>query len=434
MSDVLLINAPVRGAQLDRHASLGLPLGLAYIAAVLREHGYRPKIIDLNINGMDPARIRQIIEKEDPALLGISTHTETYCGGLEFARMAKELRPGLPVVMGGSHSSVMYVEVVREDCVDYVVRGEGELTMLELADLVVNGKGDPADIMGIAYKRDGVITVNPERPFIEDPDILPFPARDLLPVELYTFPGNLLTSRGGCPFNCDFCAVNNIWGGRRRQRRPEKVIEEVKVVMSQFGLGGIAFADDTFTLNRRHTLRLCALLQDLVAQNMGVPWTCSTRADLVDRELLETMVASGCYGIQYGVEAGSQEILDLIGKGITLEQVREAVRISKEAGVQDILCSFMFPHPADTVETVRAQKEFMKELSDMGARISMSYTTPYPGTLYYENADELGIRILSRDWDAFNAKHVNFTTANLSQEQLTSLAREIADELGLAPT
>ena len=431
MSDVLLVNAPVRGAQLDRHASLGLPLGLAYIAAVLRQHGYHPSIVDLNIDGMDPARVKRIIDREDPAILGISTHTETYLSGLEFARMAKGLKPDLPVVMGGSHSSVMYAEVILEDCVDYVVRGEGELTMLELADFLLKGTGDPADIKGIAYKRDGVVTVTPDRPFIEDPDTLPFPARDLLPLQLYTFPGNLLTSRGGCPFNCDFCAVNNIWKGRRRYRRPEKVIEEVKLVMTQYELGGVAFADDTFTLNRGHTLRLCELLIDLVGQDMGVPWTCSTRADLVDRELLETMVSSGCYGIQYGVEAGSQEILDLIGKGITLEQVRQAVRISKEVGVQDVLCSFMFPHPADTVETVRSQKEFMKELSGMGARISMSFTTPYPGTLYYEHANELGIKSLARSWDDYNAKHVNFTTDHLSEDELNSLAQEIADEVGL---
>lgn len=98
MADVLLINAPVRGARDDVHASLGLPLGLAYIAAVLRQHGYRPSIVDLNISGMDPARIRSIIEMADPALVGISTHTETYMSGLEFARMAKEIKPGLPVV------------------------------------------------------------------------------------------------------------------------------------------------------------------------------------------------------------------------------------------------------------------------------------------------------------------------------------------------
>ena len=431
MSDVLLINAPVRGARLDQHASLGLPLGLAYIAAVLRQHGYRPSIVDLNINGMDPARAKALIEMANPAVLGISTHTETYLGGLEFARIAKELRPDLPVIMGGAHASVMYEETIREDCVDYVVKGEGELTTLELADFLIKGVGAPEDIKGIVFKRDGVVVVTEDRPFIDDPDTLPFPARDLLPMEYYTFPGNLLTSRGGCPFACDFCAVNSIWQGRRRYRRPETVIEEVKLVMSQFGLAGVAFADDTFTLNRTHTLRLCGLLKDMADAGMGVPWTCSTRADLVDRELLETMVEAGCYGIQYGVEAGSQEILDLIGKGITLDQVRDAVRTSVEVGVRDILCSFMFPHPADTVDTVRAQKRFMKELSDMGARISMSYTTPYPGTLYREHADELGIRLLSHSWDDFNAKHVNFTTEHLSEHELTELAKEIAEEVGL---
>lgn len=431
MSDVLLINAPVRGARLDQHASLGLPLGLAYIAAVLGQHGYRPSIVDLNINGMDAARVQNLIRMADPAILGISTHTETYLSGLECARAAKEIRPDLPVVFGGPHATVMHEEVIREDCVDYVVRAEGELTMIELADFLIKGIGDPADIKGITYKRDGVVTSTPARPFIEDPDMLPFPDRGLLPLECYTFPGNVLTSRGGCPFNCDFCAVNSIWKGRRRFRRAERVIEEVRSVMTEFRLPGVAFADDTFTLNRAHTLRLCELLKREALEGNGVSWTCSTRADLVDRELLEEMVAAGCYGIQYGVEAGSQEILNLIGKGITLEQVRQAVRDSKELGVQDVLCSFMFPHPADTVETVRAQKGFMKELSDLGARISMSYTTPYPGTLYYENAKELGISVLSSSWDDFNAKHVNFTTKCLSQDELTSLAEEIADEVGL---
>jgi radical SAM superfamily enzyme YgiQ (UPF0313 family) len=431
MSDVLLINAPVRGARLDQHASLGLPLGLAYIAAVLRQHGYRPSIVDLNINGMDAARVQDLIRMADPAILGISTHTETYLSGLECARAAKEIRPDLPVVFGGPHATVMHEEVIQEDCVDYVVRAEGELTMVELADFLIKGIGAPADIKGITYKRDGVVASTPDRPFIEDPDTLPFPDRGLLPLECYAFPGNVLTSRGGCPFNCDFCAVNNIWKGRRRFRRAEKVVEEVRSIMTQFRLPGVAFADDTFTLNRAHTLRLCGLLKREALEGNGVSWTCSTRADLVDRELLEEMVAAGCYGIQYGVEAGSQEILDLIGKGITLEQVRQAVRDSKELGVQDVLCSFMFPHPADTVETIRAQKEFMKELSGLGARINMSYTTPYPGTLYYENAKELGISVLSSSWDDFNAKHVNFTTKCLSQDELTSLAEEIADEVGL---
>ena len=191
------------------------------------------------------------------------------------------------------------------------------------------------------------------------------------------------------------------------------------------------FADDTFTLNRKHVLRLCALLEDMASEGKGVPWMCATRADLVDRELLGAMARAGCYGIQYGVEAGSQEILDLIGKGITLDQVRQAVKTSVESGIQEVLCSFMFPHPADTTATIRAQKEFMKELTGLGARISMSYTSPYPGTVYYEHAKELGIEILSGSWDDFNAKHLNITTEHLSKDELISLSEEIATEVGL---
>jgi len=387
--------------------------------------------VDLNINGLDPVRFKRIVEIADPGVLGISTDTETYLSGLECARIAKTARPGLPVVMGGPHSTVMHQEVAREEHVDYVVRGEGELTMLELADFLLKGAGDPTDIKGLTYRRSGTVVSTPKRPFIEDPDTLPFPDRGLLQLERYDFPGNMLTSRGGCPFNCDFCAVNNIWQGRRRFRRAEKVIEEARAVIDRFHPSGIAFVDDTFTLSRKHTLRLCGLLKDLARGGKGFRWTCSTRADLVDQELLEEMAAAGCCGIQYGVEAGSQEILDLIGKGITLDQVRQAVRISREVGMQNIQCSFMFPHPGDTVKTIRAQKEFMKELSDAGARVSMSYTSPYPGTLYLERAHELGIKILSKNWDDFNAKHINITTSELSLGELEALAAEIADELGL---
>lgn len=427
--DVLLVNAPVRRVTADWHAGLSLPLGLAYIAATLQKHDYRVRVVDFNVSGFNPARLRSMIETLDPAVLGISAHTETYLGGLEIARLAKEVKPSIRVVMGGPHASVMHEDVARQPEVDFVVRGEGELTMLELMDCLVRGTGEPGSIRGLVYKDQDEIRVNPDRPFIEDPDELPLPARHLLPVDLYAYGANVLASRGGCPFACDFCAVNNIWQGRRRFRRPSCVAEEVKMLLTDFGRTEINFSDDTFTLSREHTLALCEALRDIPAVAEW-RWTCSTRVDLVDEELLRAMHDAGCSAVQFGAETGSQILLDSIGKRITLEQVRTAVQTARSVGLE-VLCSFMFPHPDDTAETVRMQIAFMKELVAMGARLSLSFTTPYPGTRYYDHAAELGITILAKDWDEFDAKHLVIETRNLSADDLDKLVREMIEEVGL---
>ncbi len=429
MTDVLLINSPVRNAAVDRHASLNPPLGLAYIAAVLLENGYTVTAMDLNVSGMNPRRVRMIIERWDPKILGISTDTETYPGGLQIAHIAKMVKPDLPVVMGGPHASILYREAAREEAVDFVVVGEGEQTMLELVDSLLHSRDNLEGVRGIAFSRGGEVLTTPERPFIEDPDALPFPARELFPLALYDYPGTVLLSRGGCPFNCTFCAVNSIWKGRRRFRSPENVAQEVLLLLEEYRIQEINFADDTFTLDRQRVMRFCECLKGIRALSPW-RWTCATRVDLVDRELLERMHDAGCHSIQFGVEAGSQEILDSIGKGITLEQVREAVRTARDVGI-DVLCAFMFPHPQDTAETIHEQKRFMKELAEMGAKESMSFTTPYPGTYLYEHADELGIDILPDDWGDFSAKHLNITTKHLSKKELEILLEDLVHDVGL---
>lgn len=430
MTDVLLVNSPVRKTRSDWHAGLSLPLGIAYIGAVLMKHGYSASAIDFNVSGLNADRLRTAVESEDPAVLGISTHTETYMSGLEIARIAKETKPSLLVVMGGPHATVMHEDVAAEAYVDFVIRGEGEYGMLELTRLLVDGTGSLEGIQGLVHKRDGRVMVNDERPFIEDPDELPFPARGMLPVDLYAYGGNVLASRGGCPFSCAFCAVNNIWKGRRRFRSPGNVTDEISQVLRMYGLREINFADDTFTLDRRRTLALCEALKAI-----PVPypwsWTCGTRVDLVDEELLGVMREAGCSAIQLGVETGSQDLMDAMGKRITLEQVRTAVALAKGAGL-GVLCSFMFPQPDDTEETIREQIRFMKELNLMGAKLSMACTTPYPGTYYYDHASDLGINILADNWDDFDAKHLVIETRHLSQERLQGLLREIVEQVGLS--
>lgn len=427
--DILLVNAPVK--RVSEHASLNPPLGLAYIASILLENGYEVSAVDFNIGGFNPRALERILKKEAPNILGVSAHTETYPNGLRIAGVAKQLMPDITVVMGGTHPTVMYEDVARERDVDVVARGEGEYTMLEIANCLIRNKGNLDEIKGIAYKKNEAVRVTPERPFIKDPDKLPFPARELFPLYLYEAPGQVLMSRGGCPFNCRFCAVNNIWKGGRRFRSPEKVLKEILYIFDNFQLNEINFADDTFTLNREHVIRLCHLSKN-ISEIFPWRWKCATRVDLVDKELLEKMYEAGCYNITFGVEAGSQKILDSIGKGITLDQVRNAVSTALDIGIE-VVCAFMFPHPEDTEETICDQKQFMKELLDMGAVENLSSTVPFPGTYYYENAKDLGIKILVDSWDEFDAKHLIISTKYLSEEKLSSLLKELVQDVGLEP-
>lgn len=423
--DILLVNASVK--KLSAHARLNPPLGLGYIAAVLRKNKYRVSAIDFNLSGFNPLLLEGIIQRERPPVLGISAHTETYCNGLAIAELAKRIQPDIKVVIGGTHPSVMYQEVARESAIDVVAIGEGDYTMLELADYYLRNIGELDQIRGIASKRDGQVKVTEERPFISDPDELPFPARDLFPMPLYKTPAQVLMSRGGCPFNCHFCAVNNIWKGSRRFRRPENVIGEIDYISRNFELDEISFADDAFTLNRSLVLKLCDLSKELP---FNWCWKCATRVDLVDEELLRRMREAGCYSITYGVEAGSQEVLDAIGKKITLEQVRQAVRMALDVGI-GVVCAFMFSHPFDTEQTVRQQKQFMKELQTMGVTLTMACTTPFPGTYYYENREKLGLKILASSWDEYDCKHVIAATRHLSEVKLRALLAEMVQDLGM---
>jgi radical SAM superfamily enzyme YgiQ (UPF0313 family) len=490
--DVLLVNASVK--EINRHAGLEPPLGLAYIASVLRENGYDVSAVDFNITGFNPIVLKGIIKIDNPPILGISANTETFPNAVKIADIAKQVNPKITVVIGGPHTSVLYGEAARKKSIDIVVRGEGEYTMLELVGSIIGKKNNPAGtetaaepvtasanttpdtiseenistgtetaaepvaasanttpdttdkenglarIKGIAYW-DGKVKTTPERPFIENLDELPFPARDLFPLPLYNEePFSILMTRGGCPFRCQFCAVNAVWKGKRRTRSLESVVKEIQFLYEHFYPDEFSFADDTFTLDRQQIIELCGLLKEL-KKSLPLRWTCATRVDLVDRELLKELHEAGCQAVHYGIEAGSQKILDTIGKRITLEQIRDAVRATLDIGMK-VLCSFMFPHPLDTVETVREQKQLMKELLEMGAAEILSFTTPFPGTYLFRNAepddadddpdaDELGIRIMANNWDEYDAKHLIITTKYLSEEKLNSLFQEIVQDVGL---
>ncbi|MGM0372669.1 MAG: B12-binding domain-containing radical SAM protein [Halobacteriota archaeon] len=430
MADVLLVNAPAASVGSEAHASLNPPLGLAYIGSALREHGFAVEAIDFNISGLSERRLQATLSRTEPAVVGISAHTETYPRGLDIAAIVKEFDPEATVVMGGAHPSVTYESTATEPPVDYVIVGEGDRTMVELVESTVEGQR-PTDILGVAFETADGVKFTGRRPFIEDPDTLPPPARDLFPLHLYRSPGNLLFSRGGCPFNCHFCAVNSIWDeGGRRFHSPDRVVEEIRELVEGYGIDHLNFADDVFTLHRPKTEQLLDRLSSL---ELSQPWsfTVATRVDLVDQDLLEDLSEAGATGVQFGVEAGSQAMLETIGKGISTEDIRESVEQAVDADL-DVLASFMFPHPSDTERTIRAQIEFMKELHELGADLSLAYTTPYPGTGYRELAKNGEITVEADGWGDYDAKHLMISTRTLSIEELRPLRDELLRETGLA--
>lgn len=423
--NVLLVNAPVTVT--NAHARMSLPLGLAYIGAALMHEGHRVSAMDLNVSGLNVDRIRGVIEYEKPDVVGISAMTETYDNGLAVARAVKEVDPSIAVVMGGAHPTILPQEVLAEDAVDFVVVGDGERTMVELVSALAGDGPAFADIPGLAYEEGGP-HINARRS-LQHPDELLFPARELFPIDFYEDKFNVLTATGSCPYRCPFCSAAAIWEGRRLARSPKSVVDELQMLQRDYGVDYVFFSDDIFTLNKNWVLEL---LEEMKRLEQPLHWGCATRVDLVDDALLQAMAAAGCVGMQFGVESGSQVILDSV-KHIKKEQVIAAVTSAVAAGIE-VACSFMAPFPDDTVESIRETGDFMREVQALGSAIMLNYTCPFPGTYFREHAHELGLSILAQGWSEYDAKHVVMETKNLTAEQIQCEVEGIAQRMGLEKT
>jgi len=425
---VLLIQSPV--SIRSPHARLSPPLGLAYVAQYLLDHGHEVSLIDLNVTGLNPARVRATLNRVQPGLVGISAHTETYPNALVIARLVKQHDPATVVILGGPHASILPLDVLAEPDVDFVAIGEGEQTAAELVSALEEG-ADPAAIAriaGLGHKVAGVPTLNAPREPLDAADI-GRPARQLLSLDFYEDAHNVLAARGGCPYRCPFCSASHLWGGRRRMRPVADIMAEVDEVVRDYGAQHIFFVDDILTLDKAW---LAELMDAIEAYDGCFTWGCATRVDRVDGEMLRRMAATGCTGIQFGIESGAQEILDSV-KGIRKEDALEAVRAAVEAGI-NVVCSFMIPFPDDTEETLAQTEAFMLDIRAAGGTLLISYTTPFPGTMFYEKADSLGLKILTRDWTLYDCKHVVMETKNLSAKRIEALAAGIANDLGMSQT
>lgn len=392
------------------------PLGLAYIASVLRQM-HELKIIDSNILNFTIDDVEKELKSFDPDILGITSVTPSIYQAYKVAETAKKVNENCVVVLGGPHATFLPRQTL-EECkhVDIIVRGEGEETIKELVSVIE--KEETLDrVKGLTFRKGNEIFDVEPRPFTRDIDAIPFPSRDLLPMHLYHFNGvkytTMLTSRG-CPFRCSFCSSSRLFGGHWRGRTPENVLEEMGEVYEEYNIRNIEFADDTFTLDQKRAERVC---DEIIRQGWDISWGTSSRVDTLSRALVEKMKKAGCWILFLGIESGCQKILDAVGKRITVEQARKAVKIVKDAGIR-VLGSFIIGFLQDTTETIKETIKFAKSLNLDYAEFSI--LTPYPGTPIFDYAKENNM-LLTEDWSRYTAIEPIVKIEGATEKQVKAL-------------
>lgn len=428
--DILYINAPSAypGSMLS-HRIQGLPpLGLGYLATYIRQFGYNSQILDFYIRTVTLVELRKILKEESPFVVGISTTTETYNNGMKIAYYIKKYFPKTLIIMGGCHVSFEYTDALNSGNVDYIVRNEGEITTKELLDYLIKGIGNIDSIDGICYRLpSGEIKRNKNRKYITNLDDLPIPDRLLFDIKAYTFPASISTSRG-CPGNCIFCAATALSGGCYRTRSAQSIIEEF-IYLKNLGFRHVNIIDDTMTAN---ITRLNEFLEYMIEKNINMSWNCESRVDMMSKDMLKKMKKAGCTSIQFGVEAGSQEMLDCLRKNITMEQIRNVFSWAKELGISTATC-LIIGQPYDTKETINNTIAFASELQHLGARVVFSVSTPYPGTYMYNNPDKLGLTIIDRDFDNYTTQLPVYNSQHLTQEDIRTAFFDAFVSLGKSP-
>lgn len=386
---VILISAPYRDlyGPIKEAAGYYFPLGLGYIASFLMTHGFSVRLFEPEAQRLGLKDIEGIFRAEKPPIVGISSATPNFHNAVEIARLAKAA--GALTVLGGVHASALAPEIAEEfgDIFDYVVFGEGEITMLELAGKLEGGasKSEMSGVKGLAYHDGGKVVVTTPRPFISDMDSLPMPARELLPQNIF-YPNlhnaryreclTMMTSRG-CPFRCSFCASHKATGSLYRTHSPQYVLDEMEHLRRTYGARQILITDDTFTLNKA---RLVAICEGMIKRKLNLEWFCFSQVTAVDREILSLMKRAGCYNIGFGVESASPRVLAVMGKPISPEKCRAAFDASRELGLKT-QAFFVFGHEKDEQEA-KESVDFSIELKPTLAFFNM--LVPYPGTRDFE--------------------------------------------------
>lgn len=380
---VLLVSPALRNMDVYQVRARGCmpPLNLMYMAAVLERAGHAVRILDLYAEGLSDAEFLARAREFGPELAGFATYTASFDMAAAGARLLKKEFPGLKTAAGGIHASYLPAQCLRGGDFDCAVVGEGETTMLELAGALAAGKNIEG-VAGLVLLKDGKPFATPQRALIEDLDSLPEPAYHLINLSNYylgitravsTAPAASVLTMRGCPYQCTFCSHHYGYGGRIRKRSPRLVVAEMKKLYDQYGAREFQFEDPSFTCDPGHVKEICRLILE---SGMKISWNCNVRANTASEELFAAMEAAGCRRALLGVESGSQEMLDRMKKGITLDAVRKTMALARRHRMR-VNAAFILGTPGETEETARQTNAFARELDP--DYVMFSVYIPSPG-------------------------------------------------------
>ena len=410
------------------------PIGLCYIAAVLEKERYVVRIHDPIPTRKDFSKnFENSLKEFNPDIVAFTCTAPQEDPSFAQAKLAKEFNSEILTVIGGPLISSDGERIVKNPDIDIAVQGEGEITFKELVvafDKNKNFKG----IKGIIYKNNNVIMKNPPRELIEDLDSLPFPARHLLDMKWYTRRNSMIRGKWmrttslmgarGCPFKCIFCASPKTLGSMVRLRSPDNVLDEIEELKNKYKIEAIKATEDVFTHNIKWVNEFC---DKMIERKLDIKWDCQSRVNAVaiNLETLKKMKRAGCIQIEFGVESGSQKILDIIKKHVKVEQTIRAFDLCKEAGIRT-MANVIIGHPYETYEDIQKTRELAKRIK--ADYIEFFISTPLPGTEMYGMAEKNGwLRKGKTFYGREAGEHITML-CNFSVEELLKLRKELYDE------
>jgi anaerobic magnesium-protoporphyrin IX monomethyl ester cyclase len=398
-----------------------IPLNLSYLGAMLENDGFRVKGYNLNFDNLDLSTIN------DYDMIGITAKTAFFHNAVALAKRIKEVNKNIFIVFGGAHPTALPEETLESDYIDAVVVGEGERTIVELANSLENGKIDISTIKGLFYKKNGKIIKNKERKPIGDLDEFPLPAKHIFDIRNYPDKkrahGDIIASRG-CPFRCANCKPGLDKIAPYRVRSPEKVVDEIEYLSNRYGIKHFTFSDSELAGPKKWVLQFCNEIRN---RGIRITFVCNGRTDQVSEEVLQSLHDAGCVFIGYGIESGSQKVIDeILHKGISLEQSRAVIDKTVTIGI-GVGTWFMVGIPGETWDDAMKTIDYAKKVN--ASIVEVNIATPWPDTdFYYICKDNRWL--VSENWELFNEKRAAMIeTPYLSRGQVLELFDRFRAEL-----